>query len=167
MMIYHTLSGRILTWNDPLDPPIQAFWETMVAAYQTQAEFLTTFNRIYGPTNPLLASTQGRITQASLDQPVFRALMDLTDRLGIAQGHIGSDGTEDLRDPLSDTWVPLAEAARQKDVTVPGLHGAIDRGDVIARPRKPGGSWLEVSQRSLERWTPDPVRQAARKQPVE
>ena len=36
--------------------------------------------------------------------------------------------------------------------------------DVVARPQTPGQNRLEVSQRSLARWTPNPVRQAARKQ---
>lgn len=162
-MVYHTLHGQTLQWDTP-DAALQAFWDSIVVAWRNNAAWLPTFNRVYSVANPILQPTQGVVTQSVLTHPVFQSLMDLVDRLGIAQGFIGVDGTEDLSDPFVDTWISVPDAAQRKGVTVPGLHGAIDRGDVVARPRKPGGRWLEVSQRSLDRWTPDRVRQAARKQ---
>lgn len=164
-MTYFTIYGDALCWEDPLDAPLQAFWEKMVAAWRANVDYVAVFNTMNSVENPLLASTGGRITQTVLDQPVFLAMQDLTDRLGLAQKMLRSTGREDNRDPFEDTWISVTEAARRKGVTVPGLHGAIDRGDIVARPRKPGGAWLTVSQRSLDHWTPDPVRQAARKQP--
>jgi hypothetical protein len=94
-----------------------------------------------------------------------RVLHDLEDRLGIQQGRF-LPRKEDRpdRDPFDDKWLPVAEAARRKGVTAPGLHGAIRRGDVIAAPAKQGGSRLVVSRNSLDRWTPNPRRQAAGKQ---
>ncbi|NMP20800.1 hypothetical protein [Sulfobacillus harzensis] len=163
-MYYHTLSGAMLTWDEPMDAALQAFWETIVAAWRAKADYATVSRRVTSAENPLLAPTGGLITPPVWAHPVFQALMDLAYRLGIAQGALGTDGTEDLQDPFTDTWLPVSEAAIVKGVTVPGLHKAIQRGDVAARPQTPGQHRLEVSQRSLAHWTPDRMRQAARKQ---
>ena len=160
-MMYFTLGGKALVWEEPTNEAVQTFWNRIVAAYRAGTDYHAVFNEVFSAANPLLA--EGRVTQEALALPIFRALIDLTDRLGIAQECIAHSADEDLGDPLVETWIPLAQAAERKGVTVPGLHGAIERREVVARPRKPGGSWLEVSQRSLDAWTPNAIRQAARK----
>ena len=55
----------------------------------------------------------------------------MEDRLGVKQGHLTSPVDPD-RDPIADEWVSTTQAAKMKGVTVPGLHKAIARGDVIA-----------------------------------
>ena len=164
-MYYHGLAGQTMQWDEPLEAPLQSFWESMVRAYREELDYHLMERQVYSAANPLLAPTEVMITPTVWQEPVFQALMDLVYRRGIAVGLVGTNGSEDLADPFEDTWVPVVVAAQHKAVTVPGLHKAIARGDVVARPQKPGGSRLEVSQRSLDHWTPDPVRQAARKQP--
>ena len=79
------------------------------------------------------------MTKRAVQSALYWALHDLEDRLGIRQGRF-LPRKEDRpdRDPFDDEWLPVAEAARRKSVTVPGLHGAIRRGDVIAAPAKQG-----------------------------
>ena len=72
-------------------------------------------------------------------------------------------GFDPDEDPTADEWVSTTVAAEMRGVTLGGLLGAIRRGDVLARPRHDGGTWREVSLRSLHAWQPNVVRQAARK----
>ena len=98
---------------------------------------------------------------------MFQAVRDLEDRLGIQQGEVGPEEGDDIsKDPLQDEWVPTPEAAKRKGVTLPGLHKAINRGDVIARPATEGGRRLVISVNSLSKWEPNATRQAARKNKV-
>lgn len=160
MLTYATLTGPVV---DLTDRPAEErrYFERALAAYRqggNWAEFNNTF--VSGPANPLLR--EGVITEAAWLNPVFRCVRDLGARLGIAEGRIAPEG-DAACDPLHDVWIGVPEVAARKSVTVPGLHGAIRRGAVVARPAKPGGTRLLVSTNSLARWTPDPVRQAARK----
>lgn len=160
MRTYATLTGPVLDLTDRTEAE-QRYLEQALAAYRAGidwAEFNNTF--VSGTANPLLRG--GMITEEAWANPVFRSVRDLGARLGIAQGRVAPEG-EPATDPLRDDWVSVAEAAARKGVSVPGLHRAIKRGAVVARPSKRGGSWLMVSTNSLARWTPDPARQAARR----
>ncbi|MCX6020338.1 MAG: hypothetical protein NTZ05_01145, partial [Chloroflexi bacterium] len=111
---------------------------------------------------PHLRATGGMVTAEIYSTPFFRSLRDLAHRLAIAQhAERPSSGDDAERDPVADEWLPAAEAAEMKGVALSGLHAAIQRGDVLARPTRPGGKWLLVSRRSLDRWTPNPARQSA------
>ncbi|HEY7064708.1 MAG TPA: hypothetical protein VII06_24760 [Chloroflexota bacterium] len=60
-------------------------------------------NWVDGPDNPLLQPTDGLITRAVLDHPLYAALNDLADRLGIRQGKFKPAlGDTADRDPLAD-----------------------------------------------------------------
>jgi hypothetical protein len=112
--------------------------------------------------NPLLRATGGRVTDAVWHHPLYRAMRDLGDRLGIQQGTIAAEPGDDVsQDPFADDWLLVSAAAKRKGVTVQGIHEAIRRGDVVARPAKPRSRWLVVSANSLERWAPQPAKQAA------
>ncbi len=112
--------------------------------------------------NPLLRPTGGRITRTVWDHPLWQAVRDLEDRIGIRQEMVGPEPGDLLDlDPLTDGWISTTEAADRKGVSVAGLHQAIARGEIIARPVKSGGVRRVVSVNSLDRWTPNPVRQRA------
>src|SRR5439155_18152932 len=130
-----------------LPPEERAHFDAAVAAYRAGEAWADFTNaRLNGPDNPLLHATGGRITRSVWEHSLYRALYDLGDRLGIAQGCIAPDSGSDLaKDPLDDAWLPTGEAARRKGVTVMGLHKAIRRGQVLARPAKPRGRRLVVS----------------------
>lgn len=49
------------------------------------------------------------------------------------------DGDDVESDPLEDTWIPLVDAARAKEETVPGLHPDRAR-EAAARRRRPGSA---------------------------
>lgn len=115
-----------------------------------------------GPQHPLLRATRGKVTRAVWGHPLYQAVSDLEDRLGVLQGELEPEpGADAARDPLSDEWIPTSDAAREKGVTLPGLHAAIKRGDVIARTARDGGRRLVVSRNSLATWAPDAARQQA------
>lgn len=162
MQTYTTLDGRVLDLTD-LTEEERDFFGRCLADYRAGVAWERFARLVEGPENPLIRAA-GRVTQAVWNHPLYQAVRDLEDRLGIQQGHLAPGPDDDpFLDPLEDEWIPAAQAAASKGVTMPGLHKAINRGDVIARPAKPGGSWLLVSVRSLRRWQPNPVRQAARR----
>ncbi len=77
------------------------------------------------------------------------------------------DGDDVESDPLEDTWIPLVDAARAKEETVPGLHPDRAR-EAAARRRRPGsaamarpveralwGATLQDGMIGSEIWTED------------
>lgn len=160
MLTYTMLNGETLDLSGLSERDL-GFFEQYVSAYRAGTEEDTFGALIAGPANPL-AQAGGGITRVAAATPLFQALRDMQDRLGIAQGRVSPEPGDlvDL-DPLEDTLLTVAEAAQRTGVSVSGLHQAIRRKEIIAHPAKPGGSWLRVSARSLERWHPNPVRQAA------
>ena len=163
MQTYITLDGRILDLTG-LTPDERAYLERCVTAYRAGTPWIAFGRLVDGSENPLLRSTHGRVTRQVWQHPLFQAVSDLEHRLGLAQGEVapGPDDQPDT-DPLADEWITAGEAARRKGVTLAGLHRAIDRGDLLARPLRPGGTWRMVSVASLDHWVPNPVRQAARR----
>jgi hypothetical protein len=161
MWTYTTLDGRVIDLTRITDEE-RAYLACCKAAYLAGMAW-DKFNRLAeGDGSPLVRGTGGWVTRAVRNHPVFQAARDMEDRLGIAQDYVGADPDDDPdRDPFGDEWLPAAEAAARAGVTLTGLHKAIGRGEVIARPAKPGGTRLVVSANSLARWTPSPARQAA------
>lgn len=141
----------------------RAFFDYCYRAYRTGMAWGPFTNLVSGTANPMVLELgRGRINDAMWHHPLFQAVRDLEDRVGIKQGDLEPDpGTDPETDPLGDAWIPTAEAARRKGVTLSGLDQAIKRGDVVARPAREGGTRRLVSVRSLERWQPMAGRQAA------
>ena len=165
METYTTLKGQVLDLTG-LTESEKGYLEYCLAAYREGTSWNDFSNVVTGPGNLLLTSTGGRITQSVWSHPLFQTLRDLEDRLGIQQGEITPDPEDNLdSDPFTDHWIMAQEAANKKGVTLMGLHGAIRRGELIARPIKPGGKRLMVSANSLSHWQPDRIRQQARKRP--
>lgn len=165
MLTYTTLDGDVLDLSG-LDGAERAFFDRCYDVFRNRRPYDEIFALVYGAENPLLGDDR-RITRAVREQPLWQAVRDLEDRLGIFQDQIGPmPGDEPGRDPLADEWIPATQAAAEKGVTLAGLHKAIERGAVVAAPAKPGGVRLVVSRNSLGSWTPNPVRQAARRRAV-
>lgn len=163
MVTYGTLDGKVLDLGS-LNEEQQSFFDRCYGAYQDGMGWDQFGVLITSRDNPVVRDAGGRVTRAVWEHPLFQAVRDLEDRIGIKQGELDPDpGTEVEveRDPLADEWLPTARAADQKGVSYSGLNHAIKRGDVVARPAKPGGTHLLVSVRSLERWQPMSVRQRA------
>ncbi|MCX6022789.1 MAG: hypothetical protein NTZ05_13895 [Chloroflexi bacterium] len=162
MLSYTTIDRKVLDLSD-LSEGERSFFERCVKHYRSDSSYAIFVNALMNSSeNPLIHATGGWITRAVNDHPLYQAVNDLSERLGIRQRLLGANGNEDLvTDPLADEWLPTSEAAQRKGVSYSGLNQAIKRGDVLARPAKAGGSHLLVSARSLEQWTPMKVRQAA------
>ena len=161
---YTTLDGDVFDLSG-LKSKDRDVLDEAVAAFEADIEWVNFGIRFTGPKSPILKDTGGRVTRAVWATPLYQALHDLDDRLGIRQGTIATDGNEDvIADPFADEWMPSTVAASDKGVTLMGLHGAIERGNVIARPIHEGGSRIEVSRRSLDRW--QPRRSGAKREPA-
>lgn len=154
------MNGQTLDLRDLADVE-RRFLDTCVEAYRQEMPWRE-FMRLRIDENPLTRATGGVITPRAYYHPLFQAVKDLEDRLGVKQGFLRADPGDNPDRPIfCDEWIPAPEAAARKGVSLAGLHKAIDRGEVIARPRKPGGVRLEVNVASLDAWQVDEARQAA------
>lgn len=158
---YRTVGGEVLDLTG-LDEAQAGYLATCRAALEGGMDW-TAFSRLVdGDANPLLGPTGGVITRAVYAHPLFRAVRDMEDRLGVAQGKLrATPETDYASDPFADEWISTSEAVARKGVSLVGLHKAIARGSVIAHPAREGGKWLRVSANSLAAWKLSPGRQAA------
>jgi hypothetical protein len=161
---YTTLDGDVLDLSG-LGEDEQSFFARCYVSYRNGQPWESFMKLVRGTANPTIRASGGVLTRTTWNHPLFRAVRDLEDRLGIAQGHIAAaPGDDVVGDPVADEWIPSVAAARLKGVSLPGLHGAVRRGDVVARRAEHGRPRMLVSANSLERWQPNVVRQAARRQ---
>ena len=159
MLSYTTLEGEVLDLTS-LNPAELEHFTRCLAAYRQGMRWRQFLDDLVdGEDNPVIEPGR-RLTRRALDSVLYRAVYDLGDRLGIAQGQLGpSPGDEVDSEPLDDTELPVPDAAQQAGVSVRAVYGAIDRGDLIATRTRP----VRVSQRSLERWRVNATRQRAGK----
>lgn len=101
MRAYTTLDGEMLDLSTLTDEEV-AYFDRCYAAYRDGVAFFTFQDLVTGFQNPLLRDTEGRVTDVVWAHPLFRALRDLEDRLGIGQGELGPDPDDDIgSDPLA------------------------------------------------------------------
>lgn len=157
MLTYVTLDRDVIDMT-AFTPKERAYFDRCYAAYRDGMRWEAFMDRLVeGDENPLIEPGR-RVTRRALDSPLFRALSDLGDRLGIVQDKLAPEPGDDLHsEPLEDTGLPVPDAAEQAGVSVRAVYGAIDRGDLIATRTRP----VRVSRRSLERWTVNRTRQRA------
>lgn len=159
---YLTLAGDLVDLRE-LTEEERAFFARCWQAYREGVDWDAFTALAEGMENPVVRDLgRGRITNAVWAHPMFRAVRDLEDRVGIRTGDLEPDpGDDPGTDPVADAWLSVREAAGRKGVSFSGLDQAIRRGEVIAHPARPGGVQRVVSARSLERWRPMTVRQEA------
>jgi hypothetical protein len=108
--IYTTLEGKLLDLSD-LDAEEAAFFARCYNAFRENKDWAELSNLIAGAENPLVRDSGGWITDAVAAHPLFQAVEDLADRLGIRQGDVGPDPGDDLdHDPLTREPVVALEA---------------------------------------------------------
>lgn len=159
MLTYTSLDGIVLDLAR-LSELERRFLERAHAAYKagvTWAEFANSYTN--GPDNPVLERGR-RVSRAVAETPLYQAIRDLEDRVGIACGKLRpSMGDHIARDPFDDSFVTIAHAATQKGVSVQAVHKAIGRRTLVATNDRPA----RVSQNSLDRWSVNGLRQFAGK----
>jgi hypothetical protein len=100
--IYKTLDGRRLDLGNLTDEQ-WAFFERCYEGYQGGMPWADLGNLIASTENPLVRATGGWITPAVWDHPMFQAVRDLEDRVGIRQEEVAPDPGDDLDgEPLVD-----------------------------------------------------------------
>lgn len=168
-MTYIKLDGDVIDLSG-LNEVERAYFDECYEAYKRNEEWAAFMNRVRTVQNPLLRATGGRITPDVYNHPLFQAIRDLEDRLGVKQGTIlANEGDRPDREPLDDEWITPAQATKLKGVSRSGLQYAIEKGIVITRPaqniggKRGRGDRIEVSLASLNRWTVNKTRQMAGK----
>lgn len=154
-LTYLTLDGDLLDLTG-LSSELSAHFKRAHDAWLKNLRWDEFVNNIQA-SNPLLEPGK-RVSRAVFEHPLYRATVDLGDRLGIAQGELRADDANiSAVDPLADEWISIAEAASERDVTQQAIRLAITRGDLIASASRP----QKVSARSLQAWHPSVTRQRA------
>ncbi len=127
MRTYTTLEGHVLDLSD-LTEEQQQFLDRCMTAYQDGMTWTLYCRLIEGLDNPLLRPTDGVVTWAVWNPPLFQAVTDIEGRLGVQQDELLAEPGDDVaRDPLADEWLPVEEAARRKRVTRRRGCGAASR----------------------------------------
>ncbi len=157
MFTYTTLDNDVLDLS-ALTAAERAHFDRCYVAHRQGRPWAAFANElVYGPQNPLLAGG-ATVSRAVYSHPLFRALQDLEFRLRIRQGDLAPAEGDDIdADPITDAEVAISEAAKEKGVSTTAVYLAIERGDLLGTKDRPA----RVSRRSLDRWTPNVVRQRA------
>lgn len=125
--VYLRMDGDIANLTDLNDVEREHF-ERCLAAYEANMYWPSFSNLVRTYENPLLRPTGGTITKAVWYHPLFQAIRDMEDRLGIKQGFFAP--TMDPDQPMfNDEWIGTTKASERKGVSLPSLHEAIKRGE--------------------------------------
>lgn len=109
---YTTLDGQVLDLA-ALPDEERNFLARCYAAYRAGASWEEFSVLARGTRNPVVRAAGGRITQEVWDHPLFQAVHDLEDRLGILQGEFAPDPGDDVsRDPFAVERTPAAVPAQ-------------------------------------------------------
>lgn len=154
MWTYTTLDGDVLPLE--LDSEREGFWNAYLDAYRAGESWAALSDRLHRA-SPLL-DAGARVSAAVMADPLYRAARDLADQAGIQQGDLAFEEGADT-DPLADEFVPIADVAAERRVTVGAVHKAIARGTLVATAGRPA----LVSRNSLARWEVNETRQRAGK----
>lgn len=159
MLTYTTLDGDVLNL-EALSEREKEHFDRACAAFKKGMPWDEFMNQLVdGAANPLVEPGR-RVTRRTLDSPLYRALLDLGNRLGIRQGKFRpAEGDVVDSDPLADEEIPVARAAELAGVSLKAVYLAIERGGLIAARDRPA----RVSGRSLQHWTVNETRQKAGK----
>ena len=112
MQSYVTLDGRAIDLT-LLSDVEQAFFARCVAAYRADVDWLAMGALADGKENPLVQATNGWITRAVWEHPLYQAIRDLEFRLAIRQGEMAAGPNDDTsRDPFGNAVEPASAIAR-------------------------------------------------------
>ena len=110
MLTYTTLDGCLLDLTG-LTTEERAFFERMYAAYRDGMAWGPFSRLVEGVENPLVRAAGGWITPAVWDHPLFQAVRDLEDRVGILRGGVRAEpGDDATRGPLDRDNLPSEQA---------------------------------------------------------
>ena len=90
MQTYTTLDGTVLDLTDASDEE-RGYFDRCIMAYRAGMAWEDFTMLAGGLANPLIRATDGLITRAIYDTPLYQAARDLEDRLGIQQECLAPD----------------------------------------------------------------------------
>jgi len=113
VLTYTTIDGQVIDLSD-LSPEDRAFFDRCYAAYQADMPWHDFSLLAQGEENPVVRAA-GRITRAVMAHPLYMAVRDLEDRVGLRQGELEpSPGEQWDTDPVDDEWLRVGAAAERK-----------------------------------------------------
>jgi len=109
---YTTLDGKVLDLTGLTDEERDHLVHSYTA-YRSGMAWDQFSHLVVGTENPLLRATGGVVTPEISRHPLYQAVRDLEDRLGIQQGEVAPDADGNAeRDPITGAPIsPLAVAA--------------------------------------------------------
>src|SRR5919202_6556977 len=110
MKSYTTLDGEILDLTQRTEVE-RVFFRRCYATYLANMPWSEFTNLAERSENPVIAATGGWITPAVHEHPLYKAVRDLEDRLGIKQGKLAPDpGTDVTQEPLAEEALTTGKA---------------------------------------------------------
>src|SRR5688500_8993853 len=110
MKTYVLVNGATLDLSG-LTEEERKFLSRCYAAYRAGMDWSDFTLLAEGRSNPLIRDTGGWITQAVQAHPLYRAVRDLEDRLGIVQQQLETAADDDVgRDPFAGAYAERAAA---------------------------------------------------------
>lgn len=154
MRTYTEMNGQVLELSG-LSRAESAYFEQALTAFRARVPWSDFCKITQAAENPALEA--GRVTNRSIESPLFLAILDMECRLGVEQGFLRpSPGASDS-DPLADEEISIADAAKATGVSRQTLYTAVESGELIGTRERPA----RISRNSLSRWQPRRTRQRA------
>ena len=108
---YTTLDGQVLDLTG-LTAEERQHLVRCYLAYRAGMDWGQFSHLVVGPENPMMHHTAGMVTPEMWRHPLYQAVRDLEDRLGIKQGEVDPDPGDDIqRDPLTGALAPSPATA--------------------------------------------------------
>lgn len=96
---YTTLDGQVVRWNE-LEPVERDYLARCAAAYRDGIDWEQFEQRfLAGPENPF--QWKGIISPNDWNRPALQVARDMHARLGISQGRVAAEESDDLSDPFA------------------------------------------------------------------
>jgi hypothetical protein len=109
---YTRVDGQVLDLTQLSDVE-RTFFRRCHEAYLANMPWAVFTNLAERSENPLIAATGGWITPQVREHPLYRAVRDLEDRLGIRQGKLVPDAGDGIAsEPIGGTRIPANQALR-------------------------------------------------------
>lgn len=157
MNIHVTLNGDIIDLL-ALDDEQFGFYHQCLQAYKINTPVKDYLKLMQSPDNPMMKGNR-MITKDIFNSPLYQAVQDLEYRLRIKQGLMKPANPEyaNIEPAQQDEYVSANEAAKRKGVSATAIIKALQRG-ALAGHQEESGRW-KISLKSLEQYTPNPIRQ--------
>lgn len=160
MEIHITLNGDIIDLL-AFDDEQFGFYHQCLNAYRQNVSIDEFLKLMQDPSNPMMKG-KTMITKEIFNSSLYKAVQDLEFRLRIKQGLMKPANPEyaEIEPAQQDEFLSANAAGKEAGVSATAIIKAVQEGRIAGHQEK-NGRW-KISRKSLEQYSPDPVRQAAK-----